>query len=196
MKKWLAVCLITAVIAVSISACSPQGTIEGDADEGEATTFDQLNHEIAEQEMTEMFSNLMSLKLPQGLEAQSKESTNSSLVFADHSKKVRLEIKHDPEQKLTDAQIDRGRLKMKAIFEQDHPGGTLEWLKDETQLVHGKHIAINEVIIPSEQGNGTYHVKAWAELDGALLEIDFTAPANMKDEWQNSVHEMIESMQM
>lgn len=69
-------------------------------------------------------------------------------------------------------------------------------MKDETQLVHGKHIAINEVIIPSKKGNDTYHFKAWAELDGALLEIDFTAPANMKDEWQNAVHGMIESIQM
>ena len=67
MKKWLAVCSITAVIAVSISACSSQGTKENDAGERGATTFDQLNNEKAEQGMTEMFSSLMSLKLPQGL---------------------------------------------------------------------------------------------------------------------------------
>ena len=192
----MAVYLITAVIAVSISACSSQGTKENDAGERGATTFDQLNNEKAEQGMTEMFSSLMSLKLPQGLEVQSKETTKSKLVFADRNKKVKLEIQHDPEQKVSDSGIDIARLKLKAFFEQDNPGVTLEWLKDETQLVHGKHIAVNEVIIPSEKGNDTYYFKAWAELDGALLEIDFTAPTNVKDEWQNSVHEMIGSIQM
>ncbi|MFD1266071.1 hypothetical protein ACFQ3Y_01295 [Paenibacillus motobuensis] len=196
MKKWMAVCLITAVIAASISACSSQGPKENDAGERGAATFEQLNNEKAEQGMTEMFSSLMSLKLPQGLEVQSKETTQSKLVFADRTKKVKLEIQHDPEQKVSDSQIDMARLKLKAFFEQDNLGVTLEWLKDETQLVHGKNIAVNEVIIPSKKGNDTYHFKAWAELDGALLEIDFTAPTNMKDEWQNSVHEMIESIQM
>ncbi|WMT40104.1 hypothetical protein RE628_22785 [Paenibacillus sp. D2_2] len=192
----MAVCLITAVIAANISACNFQGTKENGAGEGGATTFDPLNNEKAEQGMTELFSSLMSLKLPQGLEVQSKETSTSKLVFADSNKKVRLEIQHDPEQMVSDSQIDMGRLKLKAILEQDNLGVTLEWLKDETQLVHGKCIAINEVIIPSKKGNDTYHFKAWAELDGALLEIDFTAPANMKDEWQNAVHGMIESIQM
>ncbi|GIP31026.1 hypothetical protein J2TS4_02360 [Paenibacillus sp. J2TS4] len=153
-------------------------------------------NEAAEQGMIKVFSNLMSLKLPQGLEVQSNETSNAKLVYTDSHKKVKLEMKHDPEQMMTDAGIDGARLKMRGIMEQDSEGEKLEWLKDETQLIHGKHIAINEVIIPSKKGDGTYHFVAWAELDGALLEIDFTAPANVRDEWQEAVHEMIESIQM
>ena len=35
-----------------------------------------------------------------------------------------------------------------------------------------------------------------AEIDGAHLEINFSAPANEKDDWQAAVQEMIESIQM
>ncbi|CAH0122379.1 hypothetical protein PAE9249_04929 [Paenibacillus sp. CECT 9249] len=211
MKKWTVVCLITAVIAASIAACSFPGSKEKDAGENRTVltaqqeqqqqgqedkdTNDKEN-EAAEPGTIKVFSNMMSLKLPQGLEVQSNETSNAKLVYTDSHKKVKLEMKHDPEQTMSDAGIDGARLKMKSILEQDSEGEELEWLKDETQLVHGKHIAINEVIIPSKKGDDTYHFVAWAELDGALLEIDFTAPANERSEWQEAVHEMVKSIQM
>ncbi|MFD3260231.1 hypothetical protein ACE3MQ_16630 [Paenibacillus lentus] len=211
MKKWIAVSLITAVIAVSISACSFPGSKVKDAGENrtpltveheqqeqgqEEKDNNNLENEAAEPGMIKVFSNMMSLKLPQGLEVQANETSNAKLVYTDSHKKVKLEMKHDPEQMTTDAGIDGARLKMRGIMEQDSEGEKLEWLKDETQLVHGKHIAINEVIISSKKGDDTYHFVAWAELDGALLEIDFTAPANERSEWQEAVHEMIKSIQM
>ncbi|SHE14083.1 type VII secretion-associated protein, Rv3446c family [Chlamydia abortus] len=211
MRKWIAVCLITAVITASISACSFPGSKEKEAGENRAALTaeheqqeqgqeekdnNHTENEAAEPGMTKVFSNKMSLKLPQGLEVQSNETSNAKLVYTDSHNKVKLEMKHDPEQMMSDAGIDGARLKMRAVMEQDSEGEKLEWLKDETQLVHGKHIAINEVIIPSKKGEGTYHFVAWAELDGALLEIDFTAPANEKDDWQKAVQEMIESIQM
>lgn len=208
----MAVCLITVVIVVSISACSFPGNKEKDAGEnkGAPLTVQQeqqeqgqeekennyTENEAAEQGMIKVFSNMMSLKLPHGLEVQANETSNAKLVYTDSHKKVKLEMKHDPEQMTTDAGIDGARLKMRGIMEQDSEGEKLEWLKDETQLVHGKHIAINEVIIPSKKGDDTYHFMAWAELDGSLLEIDFTAPANARGEWQEAVYEMIKSIQM
>lgn len=212
MKKWMAVCLITVVIVVSISACSFPGNKEKDAGEnkGAPLTVQQeqqeqgqeekennnTENEAAEQGMIKVFSNKMSLKLPHGLEVQANETSDAKLVYTDSHKKVKLEMKHDPEQMTTDAGIDGARLKMQGIMEQDSEGEKLEWLKDETQLVHGKHIAINEVIIPSKKGDDTYHFMAWAELDGSLLEINFTAPANARGEWQEAVYEMIKSIQM
>lgn len=211
MKKSIVVCLITAVIAASIAACSFPGSKEKDAGENrteltaqqeqqqqgqEDKDTNNKENEAAEPGTIKVFSNMMSLKLPQGLEVQSNETSNAKLVYTDSHKKVKLEMKHDPEQTMSDAGIDGARLKMKSILEQDSEGEELEWLKDETQLVHGKHIAINEVIIPSKKGDDTYHFVAWAELDGALLEIDFTAPANERSEWQEAVHEMVKSIQM
>lgn len=216
MKKWMMILLLTVVVA-SISACSIPGTQEKDAGEGggittsvqyeEQEVFSGLKplktekvqsnkkNEHAAQGMTKVFSNLMSLKLPQGLEVQSKKTSKSKLVYADRKKIVKLEMWLDPEQTVTDAGIDGLRLKMKSIMEQDGEGEKLEWLKDETMLVHGKHIAVNEVIIPSQKGD-TYRLVGWAELDGAFLEIKFSAPADEKDAWQKAVVEMIESIQM
>lgn len=209
MKKRMIILLITVV--ASISACSFPGNKEKDAGEikevaltsqheqreqgQEEKDKNNTENEAAEQGMIKVFSNLMSLKLPQGLEVQSNETSNAKLVYMDSHKKVKLEMRHDPEQMATDSGIDGARLKMKGIMEQDSEGEKLEWLKDETQLVHGKHIAINEVIMPSQKGD-TYRLVGWAELDGALLEINFSAPANEKDEWLKDVHEMIESIQM
>jgi len=209
MRKWMMILLI--MIVASISACSFPGNKEKDAGESnEAALFVQqeqqeqgqgekennkTENETAELGIIKVFSNLMSLKLPQGLEEQSNETTNTKLVYMDSHKKVKLEIWHDPEQRVTDADIDMGRLKMKGILEQDSEGEKLEWLKDETMLVHGKHIAVNEVIMPSKDGD-KYRLLAWAELDGAFLEIKFSAPADEKDTWQKPVMEMIESVQM
>ncbi|TQR44992.1 hypothetical protein [Paenibacillus popilliae] len=203
--------LLLLSVAVSISACSFSGSKERDA--GEAKNVSLTPHQEeqeqgqAEQEnktaetkapeegRIHVFSNLMSLKLPQGLEAQTNETSNSKLVYMDSSKKVKLEIQHDLEQLQTDAGIDQGRIKMKVILEQDSGGEKLEWLKDETLLVNGKHIAINEVIMLSQEG-ATYRFVGWAELNGAHLEIRFSAPANEQGEWQKAVQEMIESIQM
>lgn len=206
MKKWMTFLLIT--FAASISACSFPGHKDaGEIKRGALTVQqeqleqgqekDKFNteNETSEQGRINVFSNLMSLKLPQGLEVQSKETTDSKLVYTDSHKKVRLEIRHDPEQLVSDAEIDGVRLKMKAVLENDSGGEKLEWLKNETWLVHGKHIAINEVIMPSQEGD-TYRLVGWAELNGALLEIYFSAPATEKDEWQTVVQEMLESIQM
>jgi|GEM_PF-6243700 len=212
MKKWITVLLVFGVVA-SVSACSLPGTQETKAEVNlEAEPQDrqekqeQKGEETAEKEqrkeegqkdgqgMTKVFSDMMALKLPQGLEAQSSGSTNSKLIYTDKANQVKLEMLHDPEQLVTDEGIDMGRLKMRGIFEQQYEGVKLEWLKDETQQVHGKHIAINEVIVPSKAGD-TYHLVAWAELAGAFLEITFTCPADVKEQWQASVHEMIESIQ-
>lgn len=210
LKKWMVLLVLSA--AVSISACSLTGSKEN-ADEtknisltpqqeeqeqgqGQAEQENKTTETKASEEgRISVFSNLMSLKLPQGLEAHTNETSNSKLVYTDSSKKVKLELQHDSEQLVTDAGIDGSRLKMKAILEQDSEGEKLEWLKDETLLVHGKHIAVNEVIMPSQKGD-TYCLLGWAELDGAFLEIRFSAPANEQDEWQKAVHEMIESFQM
>ncbi|WP_314587632.1 hypothetical protein [Paenibacillus terrigena] len=207
MKKWITVLLLIGVVA-SVSACSLPSTQETKAEVNlEAEPQDrqekqgQKDEETTEKEqkdgqgMTKVFSDLMALKLPQGLEAQSSGSTNSKLIYTDEANQVKLEMLHDPEQLVTDEGIDMGRLKMRGIFEQQYEGVKLEWLKDETQQVHGKHIAINEVIVPSKAGD-TYHLVAWAELAGAFLEITFTCPADVKEQWQASVHEMIDSIQM
>ncbi|MCY7485998.1 hypothetical protein [Paenibacillus alvei] len=209
LKKWMVLLALSA--AVSISACSFSGSEEKNADEtknvsltpqqeeSEQGRAEQENktaeREAPEQGRIHVFSNLMSLKLPQGLEAQTNETSNSKLVYTDSSKKVKLEIQHDPEQLVTDAGIDEGRIKMKGILEQDSGGEKLEWLKNETLLVHRKHIAVNEVIMPSQKGD-TYRLVGWAELNGAHLEIQFSAPAIEQGEWQKAVHEMIESIQM
>ncbi|MCG7409440.1 hypothetical protein MH117_18685 [Paenibacillus sp. ACRRX] len=207
MKKWLAVSLLTIVVAI-ISACSMlQGTQEREAGVGKEIAL-TVQHEQQELEqkinkvnesvelgMSKVFSNLMSLKLPQGLELQSNETSNSKFVYTYKHKKVKLELRHDPEQPVTDAGIDEARLKMKAILEHDSEGEKLEWLKNETMLVHRKHIAVIEVIMPSQKGD-TYRLLGWAELDGALLEISFSAPVDEKDSWQKPVVEMIESIQM
>ncbi|MDK8180103.1 hypothetical protein [Paenibacillus sp. UMB4589-SE434] len=207
MKKWLAVSLLTIVVAI-ISACSMlQGTQEREAGVGKEIAL-TVQHEQQELEqkinkvnesvelgMSKVFSNLMSLKLPQGLELESNETSNSKFVYTDNHKKVKLELRHDPEQPVTDAGIDGARLKMKAILEHDSEGEKLEWLKNETMLVHRKHIAVIEVIMPSQKGD-TYRLLGWAELDGALLEISFSAPVDEKDSWQKPVVEMIESIQM
>ncbi|OPA77803.1 hypothetical protein BVG16_15375 [Paenibacillus selenitireducens] len=209
MRKWMLLLFITVV--ASISACRFPGNNEKDAGESKEAALivqheqqeqgkeekenNNTNNEAAEQGIIHVFSNLMSLKLPDGLAVQSKETSNAKLVYTDSDKKVKLEMWHDPEQRVTDADIDRGRLKMKGILEQDGEGEKLEWLKDETMLVHGKHIAVNEVIIPSQKGD-TYRLVGWAELDGAFLEIKFSAPADEKDTWQKAVVEMIESIQM
>ncbi|MFL1673153.1 hypothetical protein QJQ58_07070 [Paenibacillus dendritiformis] len=207
MKKWMTFLLIT--FAASISACSFPGHEDAGEIKSGALTVQQeqleqgqeekdknnKENETTEQGMITVFSNLMSLKLPQGLEVQSNETSDSKLVYTDSHKKVRLEMRYDPEQMATDAGIDGARLKMKSILEQDSEGEKLEWLKNETWLVHGKHIAINEVIMPSQEGD-TYRLVGWAELNGALLEIYFSAPASEKDEWQTAVQEMIESIQM
>ncbi|GAV15181.1 hypothetical protein [Paenibacillus sp. NAIST15-1] len=209
LKKWMVLLVLSA--AVIISACNFTGSKQKNAgetknvsltpqQEGQEQGRAEQENKIAEtkapeEERIHVFSNLMSLKLPQGLEAQTSETSNSKLVYMDSSQKVKLEIQHDPEQLMTDAGIDGSRLKMKAILEQDSEGEKLEWLKDETLLVNGKHIAINEVIMPSQEG-ATYRLVGWAELNGALLEIQFSAPANEQVEWQKAVHEMIESIQM
>ncbi|MFD3273995.1 hypothetical protein ACE3MS_28235 [Paenibacillus dendritiformis] len=206
MKKWMTFLLIT--FAASISACSFPGHEDaGEIKSGALTVQqeqleqgqekDKINkeNETTEQGMITVFSNLMTLKLPQGLEVQSKETSDSKLVYTDSRKKVRLEIRHDPEQFVTDAGIDGARLKMKSILEQDSGEEKMEWLKNETMLVHGKHIAINEVIMPSQEGD-IYRLVGWAELNGALLEIYFSAPASEKDEWQTAIQEMMESIQM
>lgn len=210
MKKWMTILLITVV--TSISACSFPGNKEKDTGENKGAAIlpvqqeqpeqgqeekdnNNTENEAAEQGMIKVFSDMMSLKLPQGLEVQSDETSNEKLVYMDSNKKVKLKMSHDPEQMMTDAQTDGLRLKMKSILEQDSEGEELEWLKNETILVHGKHIAINEVIVPSDKGD-IYRFVGWAELDGALLEIDFTAPATMKGNWQDAVHEMIKSIQM
>jgi len=200
--------ILLITVVASLSACSSPSGKEKDAGESKGITVtmqQEQGQEVKENNNTEnmaveqgvikVFSNLMSLKLPQGLEVQSNESTNTKLVYMDSHKKVKLEMWHDPEQLVTDADIDRGRLKMKGIVEQDSEGEKVEWLKNETMLVHGKHIAVNEVIIPSQKGD-TYRLVAWAELDGAFLEIKFSAPADEKDTWQKPVMEMIESVQM
>ncbi|EPY05710.1 hypothetical protein PAALTS15_18473 [Paenibacillus alvei TS-15] len=203
--------LLVLSVAVSISACSFSGSKEKNAGETKNVSWTpqqeeqaqgqaEQDNKTAETEAPEegrihVFSNLMSLKLPQGLEAQTNETSNSKLVYMDSSKKVKLEIQHDSEQLVTDAGIDEARLKMKMILEQDSEGEKLEWLKNETLLVHGKHIAVNEVIMPSQKGD-MYRLLGWAELNGALLEIQFSAPANEQGEWQKAVHEMIESIQM
>ncbi|WP_018757430.1 hypothetical protein [Paenibacillus terrigena] len=207
MKKWITVLLLIGVVA-SVSACSLPGEQETKTEVNiEAAPQEQQGGETAEKEqrkeegqkdgqgMTKVFSDLMALKLPEGLEAQSSGSTNSKLIYSDKANQVKLEMLHDPEQRVTDEDIDMGRLKMRGIFEQQYEGVKLEWLKDETQQVHGKHIALNEVIVPSKAGD-TYHLVAWAELAGAFLEIKFTCPADVKGEWQNAVHEMIDSIQM
>lgn len=209
LKKWMVLLALSA--AVSISACSFTGSKEKNAgetknvsltpqQEGQEQGRAEQENKTAETKAPEegrihVFSNLLSLKLPQGLEAQTNETSNSKLVYTDSSQKVKLEIQHDPEQLVTDAGIDEGRIKMKMILEQDSEGEKLEWLKDETLLVHGKHIAVNEVIMSSQKGN-TYRLVGWAELNGALLEIQFSAPAAERDKWQTAVHEMIESIQM
>lgn len=207
LKKWMVLLVLSA--AVSISACSFSGSKEKNAGETKSVSLTPQQEEQgqAEQEnktaeteapeegIIHVFSNLMSLKLPQGLEAQTNETSNSKLVYTDSSKKVKLEIEHDSEQLVTDAGIDEGRIKMKGILEQDSEGEKLEWLKDETLLVNGKHIAVNEVIVPSQKGD-TYRLIGWTELNGAHLEIDFSAPADERDKWQQAVHEMIESIQM
>lgn len=209
LKKWLVVLLLS--VAVSISACSFSCSKEKNAGETKNVSLtpqqgEQEQRQVEQENKTaepkapeegriHVFSNLMSLKLPHGLEAQTSETSNSKLVYMDSSKKVKLEIQHDLEQLVTDAGIDQGRIKMKVILEQDSGGEKLEWLKDETLLVNGKHIAINEVIMPSRKGN-TYRLVGWAELNGAHLEIQFSAPANEQGEWQKAVHEMIESIQM
>ncbi|WP_152395237.1 hypothetical protein [Paenibacillus guangzhouensis] len=206
MKKWMMVWLIT--IVASLSACSSPDsgekgsmeatlTVEQDQQEQghEVKENNKMENEAAEQGVIKVFSNLMSLKLPAGLEVQSNETSNTKLIYTDSDKKAKLEIWHDPEQRVTDADIDRGRLKMKGILEQEGEGEKLEWLKDETMLIHGKHIAVNEVIMPSKKGD-TYRLVGWAELDGAFLEMKFSAPADEKDTWQKAVMEMIESIQM
>lgn len=206
MKKWMTI--LSLAVAVSISACGFQGNEEKDAGESKRVSLNvqqEQGHEekdnnktenkVDEQGMIQVFSNLMSVKLPQGLEMQSDETSNSELVYTDSHKRVKLEMRHDPEQPVTDAGIDGGRLKMKSILERDSEGEKLEWLKNETLLVHGKHIAVNEVIMPSQKGD-TYLFVGWAELAGALLEIHFSAPANEQGEWQKAIHEMIESIQM
>lgn len=206
MKKWMTFLLIT--FAASISACSFPGHEDAGEIKSGALTVQQeqleqgqekdkvnTENETTEQGRITVFSNMMSLKLPQGLEVQTNETSDSKLVYTDSHNKVRLEMLHDPEQRVTDAGIDGARLKMKSILEQDSEGEKLEWLKNETMLVHGKHIAINEVIIPSQKGD-TYRLVGWTELDGAHLEINFVAPASEKDEWQKAVQEMIESIQM
>lgn len=206
MKKWMTFLLIT--FAASIAACSFPGHEDAGEIKSGALTVQQeqleqgqekdkfnTENETSEQGRINVFSNLMSLKLPQGLEVQSKETTDSKLVYTDSHKKVRLEIRHDPEQLVSDAEIDGVRLKMKAVLENDSGGEKLEWLKNETWLVHGKHIAVNEVIMPSQEGD-TYRLVGWAELNGALLEIYFSAQASEKDEWQTAVQEMMESIQM
>jgi len=207
LQKWMVLLLLS--VAVIISACSFTGSKQKNAGETKnvSLTPQQEEQGRAEQEnktaetkapeegRIHVFSNLMSLKLPQGLEAQTNETSNSKLVYTDSSKKVKLEIQHDSEQLVTDAGIDQGRIKMKGILEQDSGGEKLEWLKDETLLVHGKHIAVNEVIMPSKKGD-TYRLVGWAELNGAFLEIRFSAPADVRDKWQQAVQEMIESIQM
>ncbi|WP_240765112.1 hypothetical protein [Paenibacillus dendritiformis] len=207
MKKWMTFLLIT--FAASISACSFPGHEDAGEIKSGALTVQQeqleqgqeekdknnKENETTEQGMITVFSNLMSLKLPQGLEVQSNETSDSKIVYTDSHKKVTLEMRYDPEQLVSDAEIDKVRLKMKVILENDSEGEKLKWLKNETWLVHGKHIAINEVIMPSQEGD-TYRLVGWAELNGALLEIYFSAPASEKDEWQTAVQEMIESIQM
>ncbi|SYX85469.1 hypothetical protein [Paenibacillus alvei] len=209
LKKRMVLLVLSA--AVIISACSFSGSKEKNAGETKNVSMTpqqeeqaqgqaEQDNKTAETEAPEegrihVFSNLMSLKLQQGLEAQTNETSNSKLVYMDSSKKVKLEIQHDSEQLVTDAGIDEARLKMKMILEQDSEGEKLEWLKNETLLVHGKHIAVNEVIMPSQKGD-MYRLLGWAELNGALLEIQFSAPANEQGEWQKAVHEMIESIQM
>ncbi|WP_231587030.1 hypothetical protein [Paenibacillus sp. E194] len=209
MKKRMVLLVLS--VAVSISACSFSGSKEKNAGETKNVSLTpqqeeqaqgqaEQDNKTAETEAPEegrihVFSHLMSLKLPQGLEAQTNETSNSKLVYMDSSKKVKLEIQHDSEQLVTDAGIDEARLKMKMILEQDSEGEKLEWLKNETLLVHGKHIAVNEVIMPSQKGD-MYRLLGWAELNGALLEIQFSAPADERDKWQQTVQEMIESIQM
>lgn len=206
MWKWMIILLITVV--ASISACSPPGGKEKDPklvtvivqeeqqEQGqESKENNKTENEAAEQRVIKVFSNLMSLKIPLGLEEQSNGTTNTKLVYMDSHGKVKLEMWHDPEQMVTDADIDRARLKMKGIVEQDSEGEKIEWLKNETMLVHRKHIAVNEVIMPSKEGD-TYRLLGWAELDGAFLEIKFSAPADEKDAWQKPVMEMIKSIQM
>ncbi|EHQ61025.1 hypothetical protein PDENDC454_17223 [Paenibacillus dendritiformis C454] len=209
LKKWMVLLVLS--VAVSISACSFLGSEEKNAGEPKRVSLtpqqeereqgqEEQDNKTADTEAHEqgrinVFSNMMSLKLPPGLEVQTNETSDSKLVYTDSHNKVRLEMLHDQEQRVTDAGIDGARLKMKSILEQDSEGEKLEWLKNETMLVHGKHIAINEVIIPSQKGD-TYRLVGWTELDGAHLEIKFVAPANEKDEWQTAVQEMIESIQM
>jgi len=209
LKKWMVLLVLS--VAVSISACSFLGSEEKNAGEPKRVSLtpqqeergqgqeEQENKttetEAHEQGRINVFSNMMTLKLPQGLEVQTNETADSKLVYTDSHKKVRLEIRHDPEQLVSDDEIDKVRLKMKVILENDSEGEKLEWLKNETWLVHGKHIAINEVIMPSQEGD-IYRLVGWAELNGALLEIYFSAPASEKDEWQTAVQEMLESIQM
>lgn len=205
MKKWLTILIIA--VAASISACGFPETEDKNAGESkrvsltvqqeqgqEEQDIHKTETETAEQGRIKLFSNLMSLKLPKGLELQTNETSDSNAVYMDSHKRVKLEIRHDPEQLVTDAGIDGVRLKMKAIFEQVSNEEELEWLKNETMIIHGKNIAVNEVIMPSQQGD-TYLLAGWAELNGALVEIYFSAPVNEGD-WQNVVQEMLESIQM
>jgi len=205
-KKWMTLLLIT--IIASLLGCSFPGNEEKNAGESKKVSLtvqqqrdqaqidnNNTESEAAEQGRIKVFSNLMSLRLPQELELQSNETSDLKLVYTDSHKKVKLEMQHDPEQRVTDSEIDVGRLKMKSILEQDSEGEKLVWLKNETMLVNGKHIAINEVVIPSQKGD-TYRLVGWAELDGAHLEINFSAPADEKDDWQKAIQEMIESIQM
>jgi len=133
MRKWMTI--LSLAVAVSISACGFQGHEEKDVGESKRVSLNvqqEQGHEKKDNNKTEnksaeqgritLFSKSMSVKLPQGLEMQSNESSNSRLVYTDSHKEVKLEMRHDPEQLVTDAGIDMGRLKMKSILERDSEG--------------------------------------------------------------------------
>ncbi|WP_254659879.1 hypothetical protein [Paenibacillus sp. KS1] len=95
MQKWMVLLLLS--VAVSISACSFSGSKEknagetknvsltpqqGEQEQGRAEQENKTAETKAPEEgRIHVFSNLMSLKLPQGSEAQTSETSNSKLVF-------------------------------------------------------------------------------------------------------------------
>lgn len=100
-KKWMVLLVLS--VAVSISACSFLGSEEKNAGEPKRVSLtpqeereqgqEEQDNKIADTEAHEqgrinVFSNMMTLKLPQGLEVQSKETSESKLSILIATRKL------------------------------------------------------------------------------------------------------------